>query len=454
MPFMVSIDDIGRIAAAPLHTWPGALVVTAFMVLVALAAHWVGQRGVMRVARPYPLTTVILRHIDRPALCVFVIVGLEIVWWEAPDSLDHVALLRDAAAFALIGAITWLSVRSAAAIGEAIIAAHPLDTADNLQARRIHTQARVLARSVMVVIVIVGIGAALMTFPNVRQIGASLLASAGVAGLVAGIAARPVLGNLIAGLQIALSQPIRLDDVVVIQGEWGRIEEITGTYVSVRLWDQRRLVVPLQWFIENPFQNWTRSDAQIIGSVFLFVDYRMPLAPLREELARLVEAAPEWDGRVQVLQVTDATERSMQLRVLVSSQDSGLNWDLRCRIREGLLGFVQTHYPQYLPRARADVAAEWGNSAGKSAGNSMDNSAANARTGAPDRMPHAAPAPAPAPAASTAAHTEADPVASRDERGRASAETGRRALDPESGTAPAADPDAGFATDPAQRQSN
>ena len=176
-----------------------------------------------------------------------------------------------------------------------------------------------------------------------------------MAGLVAGIAARPVLGNLIAGLQIALSQPIRLDDVVVIQGEWGRIEEITGTYVSVRLWDQRRLIVPLQWFIENPFANWTRSSSQIIGTVFLYVDYRMPLAPLREELARIVEAAPEWDRRVQVLQVTDGTERAMQLRALVSSLDSGLNWDLRCRVREGLLDFIQQRYPQYLPRARADV---------------------------------------------------------------------------------------------------
>ena len=223
-----------------------------------------------RLARPYPLTSVVLRYIDKPSLCVLVILALEAVWLEAPDTLTvHHAVLRDAVAVALIGALTWLSVRSAAAIGEAIVQAHPLDTADNLQARRIHTQARVLARSVMFVIVIVGVGGALMTFPNVRQIGASLLASAGVAGLVAGIAARPVLGNLIAGLQIALSQPIRLDDVVVIQGEWGRIEEITGTYVSVRLWDQRRLIVPLQWFIENPFSNWTRSSSQIIGTVFL-----------------------------------------------------------------------------------------------------------------------------------------------------------------------------------------
>jgi small-conductance mechanosensitive channel len=393
MPPISTLDDFNRVAEAPLHTWFGALIVSVIVAAVAVGIHRFGARIMMRIARPQPLASVVLRYIDKPSLFVLVILALEGVWSEAPDSLNYIEPIRDVTAIALIAALTWLSVRSAAAIGEAIIRAHPLDTADNLQARRIHTQARVLARSVMILIVIVGTGGALMTFPNVRQVGASLLASAGVAGLVAGIAARPVLGNLIAGLQIALSQPIRLDDVVVIQGEWGRIEEITGTYVSVRLWDQRRLIVPLQWFIENPFTNWTRSSAQIIGTVFLFVDYRMPLAPLREELARIVESAPEWDRRVQVLQVTDGTERSMQLRALVSSLDSGLNWDLRCRVREGLLGFIQQHYPQYLPRARAEVSAELEASTREQI----------------DWVPRSAQAPA----GSTAAHTEADPVASR-----------------------------------------
>ncbi|HEY4352518.1 MAG TPA: mechanosensitive ion channel domain-containing protein [Paraburkholderia sp.] len=414
---MVTFDDFSRIAAAPLHSWLGTLIVSVCFVAFAVCVHWLGQRVLRRIARPYLLMSVVLGHIGRPTQFVTAIVALEMVWWEAPDTLLLIGGLRDAAAFALIAAITWLTVRIAASIGEAIVAAHPLDTADNLQARRIHTQARVLARSVMVVIVIIGIGAALMTFPNVRQIGASLLASAGVAGLVAGIAARPVLGNLIAGLQIALSQPIRLDDVVVIEGEWGRIEEITGTYVSVRLWDQRRLIVPLQWIIENPFQNWTRNDAQIVGSVFMFVDYRMPLAPLRDELARLVEAAPEWDGRVQVLQVTDATERAMQLRVLVSSNDSGLNWDLRCRVREGLLSFVQQHYPQYLPRARADLAANWGAASGDLEhaveGIATGRTGPAADPGELDWMPKATPAPA----SSTAADTAADPVAKRTGRG-------------------------------------
>ncbi|KAG0161901.1 hypothetical protein DFQ30_004970, partial [Apophysomyces sp. BC1015] len=192
---------------------------------------------------------------------------------------------------------------------------------------------------------------------------------------------------------IALSQPIRLDDVVVIQGEWGRIEEITGTYVAVRLWDQRRLIVPLQWLIENPFTNWTRSSAQIIGTVFLFVDYNMPLAPLREELSRIVSDAPEWDGRVQVLQVTDATDHAMQLRVLVSSSDSGLNWDLRCRVREGLIAFVQRYYPECLPKMRADLATE--------------------RERAQEAEPQPLRPVTPAEASRTAAHTEADPVAVR-----------------------------------------
>jgi small-conductance mechanosensitive channel len=387
---MPTIDDFTRLADGPLQNWFGTLIVSGFAFLFAIAAHWLGGRVLRRIARPYPRVSVFLRYVQKPAFAVLVILALEFVWWQAPDTLRFIPSLRELCAFALIAAITWFSVRCAAAIGEAIIAAHPLDIADNLQARRIHTQARVLARTVMVLIIIVGLGAALMTFPNVRQIGASLLASAGVAGLVAGIAARPVLGNLIAGLQLALSQPIRLDDVVVIQGEWGRIEEITGTYVSVRIWDQRRLIVPLQWFIENPFTNWTRSSSQIIGSVFLWLDYRMPLAPLREALTRIVEDAPEWDRRVQVLQVTDANERAMQLRVLVSSRDSGLNWDLRCRVREGLLTFVNEHYPQYLPRARAEFSAELETSTGE--------------------LPAFARRPARQAASSTAADTEADPV--------------------------------------------
>ncbi|MGU7780556.1 mechanosensitive ion channel family protein [Burkholderia sp. PU8-34] len=386
---MISIEELQRIADAPLHSWPGTLAVSAIVLLVGAAMHRIGARIVKRIARPYPMMSVVLRYIDKPSLVTLALLALEFLWVQADDGMSFVRGMRTAAAVGMIVALTWLLVRLAVAVGEAIIQAHPLDTADNLYARSIHTQARVLSRTVMILIVIIGTGAALMTFPEVRQVGASLLASAGVAGLVAGIAARPVLGNLIAGLQIALTQPIRLDDVVVIQGEWGRIEEITGTYVSVRLWDQRRLVVPLQWFIENPFANWTRNSSAIIGTVFLSVDYRTPLAPLREELARLVQAAPEWDGRVQVLQVTDATERTMQLRALVSAADSSLCFDLRCRVREGLIAYIQTHYPQCLPRSRTELFGHASVPDAPGAG-----------------RPHAN-----VPAASTAANTAADPKA-------------------------------------------
>ncbi|CBW75158.1 Mechanosensitive ion channel [Mycetohabitans rhizoxinica HKI 454] len=387
------IELISNIAAAPLHSWTGLIVVAAITVACVRAVHWVGARIMRRVTRPYPILAVVIGAIEWPSLYALAMLAIELVLHEAPDELALIRVARDVGGLTLIGMLTLLAVRSVAGVGDAIVAANPLDTADNLHARRIHTQTRVLARSVMTLIVMLGIASMLMMFPNVRQVGTSLLASAGVAGLVAGIAARPVLANMIAGLQIALSQPIRLDDVVVIQGEWGRIEEITGTYVAIRIWDQRRLIVPLQWLIENPFTNWTRNSSQIIGTVFLFVDYKMPLPPLREELSRIVNNAPEWDGRVQVLQVTDATDHAMQLRVLVSSSDSGLNWDLRCRVREGLIAFIQRYYPECLPKMRADLSTE----------------RERALQAEPQPMREATPPEA----SKTVAHTEADPVAMR-----------------------------------------
>jgi small-conductance mechanosensitive channel len=196
----------------------------------------------------------------------------------------------------------------------------------------------------------------LMTFPGARQVGASLLASAGVIGLVVGLAAKPVFSNLIAGLQIALAHPIRLDDVLVVEGEWGTVEEINGTFVVMKLWDDRRLILPLTYFIEKPFQSWTRHTSKLLGSAFIYVDYGMPLAPLRAELERIVRASPEWDGRTFVLQVTDVTERSMQLRLLATAASAPLAFDLRCRIREEMLTFMQREYPEHLPRMRVENA--------------------------------------------------------------------------------------------------
>jgi small-conductance mechanosensitive channel len=210
----------------------------------------------------------------------------------------------------------------------------------------------VLTRSANFIVGLLGLAFILLTLPGARQIGASLLASAGVAGLVAGIAARPVLGNFIAGLQIAFSQPIRIDDVLIVNGEWGRVERITGTYVVVRIWDERRMIVPLQWFIENPFENWTHTSSTILGTVFLWLDFSVPVAAVRSEFERVTHASLRWDKRVCVLHVTDANEKGMQLRLLVSAQDSGTAFDLRCEIREAMIAFVAERYPESLPRMR------------------------------------------------------------------------------------------------------
>ncbi len=258
-------------------------------------------------------------------------------------------------AILLIADLTWLALRALGAIETLVRARHPATAADNLNDRRILTQMRVLIGAGRVLVLILGISVALTTFPMVRTLGASLLASAGIAGIVVGFAARPVLSNLLAGLQLALTQPLRLDDVVIVQGEWGRIEEIASTYVVVRIWDERRIIVPLAWFIENPFQNWTHTSAHLLGSVHLWVDYRTPLAPLRAELERLCRAAPDWDGRAAILQVTASGPQAMQLRALVSAADSSRAWNLRCAVREGLIDFLQREYPRCLPRWRGEL---------------------------------------------------------------------------------------------------
>jgi hypothetical protein len=227
--------------------------------------------------------------------------------------------------------------------------------ADNLEARRVLTQTRVLARIAIGIALFAGLAFILMTFPRARQFGTSLLASAGLSALVIGLAAKSVFGNLLAGLQIALSQPIRIDDVLIVQGEWGRVEEITSTYVVLKIWDERRLVIPLQWFIDNPFQNWTRTTSQIIGSVFFWVDFQTDLAPLRAEATRLAQTSRDYDGRVCLLQVVDTSERAMQLRLIVSSPSAGQSWDLRCLMREGLIALMQRDQPDALPRIRAEL---------------------------------------------------------------------------------------------------
>ncbi|MGP1347643.1 MAG: mechanosensitive ion channel family protein [Phycisphaerales bacterium] len=287
------------------------------------------------------------------------------------------------ASLGLILAVAWLAINAVRAAEEIVVSRFDVSVRDNRIARRAHTQAEVFSRLLIALIVVVGVGAMLMTFPAIRQFGATVLASAGIAGLVLGLAARPTVGNLLAGLQIALAEPIRLDDVVIVEGEWGRVEEITATYVVVRIWDERRLVVPLSHFIEKPFQNWTRTTAQLLGTVFVYVDPSTPVGALREELKRIVGSTDLWDGRVAIIQVTDWRERCVELRVLVSACDSPTLWDLRVLVREKLMDFVRERMPGAMVRARALIEEGGGVGVDSGGGSGSDRDRAGLSGGAP-----------------------------------------------------------------------
>jgi small-conductance mechanosensitive channel len=267
-------------------------------------------------------------------------------------------IVRNATSLILIGVVAFILFQVVDALAAVVLRQHRLDVTDNLHARAIHTQVLVLKRVALTVIGIFTLASMLMVFESVRQFGASILASAGVAGIVVGLAAQRSIATLLAGFQIAMTQPIRVDDVVIVEGEWGRVEDITLTYVVVRVWDQRRLIVPMTYFIERPFQNWTHTSSDILGTVFLYVDYSVPVDQLRIELTRILERSRFWDRRVNVLQVTDAREHTLELRALASAADASLAWDLRCEIREQLVAFIQHHHPDSLPRLRASFAAE------------------------------------------------------------------------------------------------
>ena len=332
--------------------WFATALVAFVAVLVAMIARRIARGAVHRLARGNALLLCMMRGTERSGAAVFPLLALLLVWQDAPATLPFIVTVRHLTSLLLIGALTWFTAAVIGGFAQGVMERHPVTIEDNLEARRIQTQTNVLSRSVQVIVVIAGAAMALMTFPAARQVGASLLASAGVVGIIGGIAARPVFSNLIAGLQLALAQPLRLDDVLIVKGEWGRVEEITGTYVVLKIWDERRLIIPLQWFIENPFENWTRTGSQILGTVFLYLDYATPIEPLRAEAKRITEEAPEWDKRVFGVQVTDLSEKCMQVRVLVSARDSGKAFDLRCRIREGLLAFLAREYPDSLPLVR------------------------------------------------------------------------------------------------------
>ena len=252
----------------------------------------------------------------------------------------------------LIVALSVLIVRGVNAVQQALLSRHRMDVPDNLPARRIYTQVSVIRKIIVTAVVIIATGSILMLFDPVRQFGTSILASAGIAGVVLGFAAQKTLGNVLAGIQIALTQPLLIDDIVVVEGEFGQIEEITLTYVTVRTWDLRRLILPITYFIEKPFQNWSRVSTELLGTVIFYLDYQAPMGELREELKRLVENNPKWDKRVCGLQVTNTTQSTIEVRALISGADPGKLGDLRCEVREGLIEFLRRDYPESLPRVR------------------------------------------------------------------------------------------------------
>lgn len=268
---------------------------------------------------------------------------------------SYSGLISQAGTLVLIFSVAWFLIILTRAVKHGLIRKYDITASDNLSARRVYTQFSILERVVVFLIIVFAVGTALMSFEGIRSIGYSFFASAGIAGIILGFAAQKALGTLFAGIQIAITQPIRLDDVVIVEGEWGRIEEIKLTYVVVAIWDKRRLVVPTTYFIENSFQNWTRRTSEILGTVFIYTDFYVPVDKVREELTRLLEATPLWDGKVNVVQVTDAKENTMELRALMSSHDSSASWDLRVLIREKLIEFIRKEYPESLPRTRISI---------------------------------------------------------------------------------------------------
>lgn len=332
---------------------------TVGLVLFAvLAAYVLSKLVVVLVNRFSESTSVARLFFDASARALVMsicLLALNGVLEAAPASLPLLAQLQQTATLLLIISLTWAAVRCTSSIGEVIVKLNPVLEGQWKRARKVETQTRFLVRGLNIVIVLLGTGIALMTFESVQQVGTSLLASAGVGGIILGFAARPVLSNLLAGMQIALTQPFRIDDVLHVQGEWCWVEEVTATYVVLRVWDLRRLVVPLQWFIENPFQNWTRNNADLVGSALIWVDYGIPVEPLREEFGRLLRATRAWDGVTESVQVVEGGEKAMQIRFLMSAGDSSTLWNLRCDMREGLIRFIQANYPEYLPRHRAHM---------------------------------------------------------------------------------------------------
>jgi small-conductance mechanosensitive channel len=339
------------------HAWFVAIFLFCGLIVLSNVAHFI----IFRVLRRKEKQSTdgrwgsVQQYLSHPARAIFFITCLLIALPIVPQVPAGVqAVVRQGLIMALVVALGWFAVGCVYVFQAAILRKYDLNAENNVRARRIHTQFQLFRRIFITFIVIVDIGALLWTFndPRIWHYGSGLLASAGIASIIVATAAKSTVANLLAGLQIALTEPIRIDDVVVVQGEWGRVEEINSAYVVIRIWDLRRLIVPLSYFIENSVQNWTRESGDIMGTAFLYVDYSIPVEDLHGQLNAIVHASPLWDKKVCGLQVTNLSERSMELRCLVSSRNASENFDLRCLVREQMAAWIQQNHPTAFPITR------------------------------------------------------------------------------------------------------
>ncbi len=342
------------------ENWKQLLLISSIVIVIALAIYFIAIQLIKRFSKrdDNNLTKDTHKKFRSPVIIFLLSAAMSIIISSWKLENEWAGYLNHMINLVIIFAVTWLLIKIIQLGRTTLLKRYDQSEKDNLKARKMHTQFRIIERILIAIVIIIALSIALMTFEGIRRIGVSLFASAGVAGIILGFAAQKLIGNVLAGFQIALAQPIRLDDVVIVEGEWGWIDEINLTYVVVRIWDKRRLIVPTTYFIEKPFQNWTRESAEILGTVFVYTDYTVPFDKLREELTRILKSDSNWDGKVNVLQVTNATEKTVEVRALMSAVDSPTAWDLRVNVREKLIGFLQKNYPGSLPRTRLVMEPE------------------------------------------------------------------------------------------------
>jgi len=343
-----------------IHAWNsiavsmGVLLVTflAGMALYRLLFYFLSHLAEHDIAS---INTTLIKRLRGPSRILIPLLAIMLVIPSLGLSSETNEVFKHLISLCSIAVIAWLIINALLAWKDFILSRFDVNIKDNLKSRMVHTQMAILVRIVLMVIVIIAAASMLMTFDKIRQIGMSILASAGIIGIILGIAAQRSIATLFAGLQIAFTQPFRIDDVVIVEGEWGWVEEITLTYVVVKIWDLRRLIVPVSHFLEKPFQNWTRVSADLLGTVFLYLDYTVPVEEIRREVLGILQNSDNWDGKVFRVQVTNCSEHTIELRLLMSASDSSKLSDLRCEVREKALVFLQKNYPGCLPKVRAEL---------------------------------------------------------------------------------------------------